>query len=725
MSALTVVNVRSNPLGTNRPFNPPLQVLSVAPRNEVSLDLPGEKELRLGKVQTARGLARKIKDEVHGGNLFYWIPAQKKIGVRNFLKALLHAARRLELDPSDIYFDKEVAALTAYNCLRTRMDLQLVREDKKEEGFLEEFPYGLFDRDLDHKIRILAKHYLVDLRELQTPEDLENTDNYKDLFLEGNLKVVLESFGLVDLLKLLFPGYLEGENPLVRERYLKYPDKWNGEGGLALIVRSLREILRYDFNAIRGNGSYDVTKLESINWGEIFNDKRYGLKSALSSCPYVRTPLEALDVACPDLIGLGEARLNPWKVRFNNMWQVEDEDGTRLIDNVTEYLLERKLKCIGPGGAVCAEKVKGVKNWDEEFGSVASGCLQRSGLKAHEAIKRRYPHLFGYGDDQIKPWEIRFKGMWNGSEGEKLFRLAFAYSLWKSGLGNFNTSRNPSVYSVSVSEFENWYEDGLDVRAILTRNGLSGALKSVAGDSLREAVRVLFEVEDRSLMPDSRNIRVVFCELLRSKENRASELKAVEFPLSGEFTLDYFVRRQRDPMPWDLAKLRAYYKSHEFYSAHQLRNKTVLSIFDPGKYLEDGDVLNFTRLAYDMLIYSLRNSVTVDEVFKQFAISVVDLDEDKNDSSHLYPCEVFNLACNLNRFSIPDDIEEAGDSTFQEFDYKNALTMVIQAFEIPGNEKGKEILDNFVWHTPEAQRFVDSALSKVKHASLDFVLKAA
>lgn len=714
----------------------------ITSRSEISLDGPGEKETRLEKAQIARALARKIKENVKSGQSRYITQDQQRTTYRNFLGALMHAARELDMDAIELGLDNDVLVLTAYNCLRTNADQYLVPQDKKEEGFLEAFPNGIFDRYFLERVKTLTKHYLVDLRGIDNAEAIESID--KATLIEGGLEIVDRTFQRPDLCKLLCSGYLEGENPPIRLWRMNYDKKWASEDGVLLIGRGLRNVLKYDLGAINPDDTYNLEAFESISWKDVFSTNKYGLNNALNYCPFLNNTLDAVRVACPGLIGIDAGQLPPWKVTFNGMWQYADSDSKRLIDDVTEYVVERKLKCVSDSNTVSADKIRGVKDWDKEYNKVASGCLSASNLKAHEALKRKYSHLFGLEKDQIKPWEIMYSGMWSGNEGQKLFRLAFAYVLYDSGLGNFDFSHQPPVFSFTANEFKSWYdlrfsEAGKTLKKHLIANGLGGGLKQVSGDNLKEAVRILFNIEDDALIPSTRDIRQVFIQLL---EPKAAVCDEVDEPCTINIQ---DVRRDRntelaqfegqtDPYPWHLAGLRKFYMENK-PTAVTNDEEDFTQSFDLRKYVEGensakptdntDEVLNYTRLAYDMLLFSLRKNIPVDQVFSQFSIRKIDISEDKTDFSCLYPCEVFLLACNLNRLQLPDDLAEVDSPDFREFDYESALSMVIKAFDVPNTDSGREILNEFIWTDEEAQRYVEPAFRNARSRALTFNLKIA
>lgn len=702
----------------------------VEPENRLILESKEENKDRQAKVKIARQIAKQIKETVQNGQSRYLSQEQKRTTYRNFLGVMLQVARELNLNPLEVCRDYEIVILTAYNCLETKLDKNLSRQNKKEEGFLEAFPDGILKNAFLEKTKILAKHYLIDICNLDSPLSIEKLN--KTIFEDSGLFFIADSFKLPDLFRLMFPGYLDCENPCIRQWHIEYDEKWSSPESKELISRALRVILRYDLGVIKEDWSYSIADMEEVPWGAIFNDKKYGLQNAIKYCSYIDNSLEAVELAFPSLVGINEGQLLPWQICFNGMWQIEHKDGKKLIDKVTIYLIERKLKCVD-NGRVSGKKIKQVPSLEKEYNLIVSGCLKQSQVKTKEALRRVYPEIFGLCEDQIRPWEMPGEGIWDGDKGKSLFRIAFTFCLFESSLGNLDLSQNPPVFTFTLEQYEKWDKNELrgknqTLRDLITDYGLSGGLKGACGGNLNEAIRILFDINE-SDMPGTRDTRTIIKTLLQRKiEN--TEKPTVGNLRGREQILELF-EEVRAASIWDLIQLRDCYKNYRKenpYLFSRPLTKDTSGNFTLGKYIEsvEGDkVFNFVKLAYDMLLYSLKNNYSIEQVFKHFAVANIDINEDDMEYAKLHPYEVFNLACNLNRLEISDSDLEDDKADIKDTDYLSAVKMLIKAFEIPDDEGGRELLNEFIWGDENANIYVDVAFEEVEKESYSLVLRAA
>ena len=391
--------------------------------------------------------------------------------------------------------DDELHTLTAYYCLKSRFN---------PSGFFQRLPAGIFDYDsgqFDNRIRTLLRHYLVDRRKRDTARKIETTKCWARLLQKGSLGFLLTTFekpSVTTMLKITFPGYLDGEDPVIRDWMLPGGDKWQGDHGYELAARACAWLLKYGAGWINQDGTLNAQVVSKVrNPGGYFHtNTSAGLSGMMDTCPYTRTTEDAItlgvqQLGCAPLIGTGEGQIPRWRIKRNGMWQ--GEAGEKLTNELTEYLVEKKLKCIDEHGNVSAQKIKEVTDWSIQFRDEANHSLGKRVARktAYEAIKGRYPELCGFRKDQIKPWEIRFGGMWRGVEGRKLFRLAFAYSLWDSGLGTFNENGEPPL-AFTKQELIEWKDKRLiNWRDHFLKCHLTAGFRDVAGSNTRRAFEVL------------------------------------------------------------------------------------------------------------------------------------------------------------------------------------------------------------------------------------------
>ena len=166
-----------------------------------------------------------------------------------------------------------------------------------------------------------------------------------------------------------------------------------------------------------------------MDWGPIINDPKNGLRGAMAEGTYLKGALSIIRLAAPGLIGIEitKGQIPSWK--FERLITWTGEEGFETLDDLTKYLVEKKLKLFDEHGKVSAQKIKEIKNWNEQYRNENKSCLERSGIKADEALRRVYPHLFGWESNQIQPGELKVGGKWTGKQGINLFRRRFAKSI--------------------------------------------------------------------------------------------------------------------------------------------------------------------------------------------------------------------------------------------------------------------------------------------------------
>lgn len=391
--------------------------------------------------------------------------------------------------------DDELHTLTAYYCLKSRTN---------PGGFFQRLPSGIFDYDsgqFDNRIRTFLRHYLVDIRKRDTARKIETTKCWARLLQRGGLGFLLTTFekpSINTMLKITFPGYLDGEDPVIREWILPGGDKWQGDHGYELAARACAWLLKHGAGWINQDGTVNAQVVSKVrNPGNYFHaNTTAGLSGMMDTCPYTRTTEDAINLGvqqlgCAPLIGTGEGQIPRWRIKRDGMWQ--GEAGERLTNELAEYLVEKKLKCVDENGNVSAKKIKEVTDWAIQFRDEANHSLGKRVARktAYVAIKGRYPELCGFRKDQVKPWEIRFGGMWRGAKGRKLFRLAFAYSLWDSGLGTFNENGEPPL-TFTKQELIEWKDKHLiNWRDHFLKCHLTAGFRDVAGSNTRRAFEVL------------------------------------------------------------------------------------------------------------------------------------------------------------------------------------------------------------------------------------------
>lgn len=484
--------------------------------NESRLETSREKALRVSKVLDAIILSNKIRELSAAGELLKFESSRKRIALNNFVRCVRVIAFResgYETSMPLPKLDDEVVTLAAYYTLGEKEV-----NDIKLPG-LACLPDGLLvpgDENFLPRINILAKHYLVDLRGIQKPSDLEKLNDYEDEFNTAKLPVVCKTFSPHNLFEFLFPGFQDGEDPFMPSwRCFSYPNKWEGEEGRELAKKASRWVLKKE-GAIENNGNINLEVLREKNWSEIFYKKEYGLGGMLVSCPYTKNVFEAIKLAIPEAIGFEENQIKPWEITCQNMWQAEDSKRRLLIDQVTRYLIEKylpqkhRIKLLKENGKLDVKQAKEI-NWGRLYMEVVPSALVNSSIKAHEALRRVYKDSFGYKNDQIKPWELRWEGKWEGEEGRELFKAALVYNLAKIGFGELDFSNGVKVVFTKQKLKSILAKERPNLQKLITEQGLMSGLRSTFNGSLSEALSYAFSTKDT--IPRTRDI-IKYLELI-------------------------------------------------------------------------------------------------------------------------------------------------------------------------------------------------------------------
>lgn len=320
---------------------------------------------------------------------------------------------------ADSFNNLELFTLTAYMCL------------EKNGGFLSKLPDSFLERNdskLLEKTKILTRHFLVNQKGKNTPDMAEELTEWSVSLTGAGLQTLADYFSPASLLKIAYPGYLDGPEPIIREWILPGTSKWQEDR--TLLKRACKNIF-YSQGVVEG-GIINRDKVLEADWGSTFRDKKTGLRGVFACSDFLKGPFDAIRLAAPCLIGtkVEEGQIPVWK--FDRLVQWKTEEGLKVLDDLTRYLVEQKLKLFEDDGkTVSPSKIKKIKNWKKLYFEEKYLCLVSAGVDTAEAaLKRVYPKLFGWEDGLILPGEIVRGDMWKGKEGKKLFRLRFAHSIY-------------------------------------------------------------------------------------------------------------------------------------------------------------------------------------------------------------------------------------------------------------------------------------------------------
>ncbi len=627
----------------------------------------------------------------------------------------------IEKDCTGSITDDELLTLTVFYSLKTKLN---------PDGFMDRMPTNFFDYanpNFDKRISVLAKHYLVDVLKLNTARKIEAVENWGQHLKDGGLISLMQMFkgrSIPSILKLSFPGFLEGENPPIREWVLNSNAKWTEKEGLELAKKACAWKLKYDLKVVKEDSSIDSKKLKEIeHWGEVFHyDTENGFSGMMDSCPYTKTTEDAIrlgiqNLKLKELIGLDENQIHPWQLQHNKMW--EGESGKTLVKQIAEYLVEKKLKLVNPDKTISAEKIKNITDWGIQFRNESSHSLKNSVCKnAYEALKLKYPHLFGWEKEQIKPWEIRQSGMWDGSAGVRLFTLAFAYSLYDNGLGKFDP-KNTTPLSFTRAEFVEWKSKVLtNWREFIEKEGLAAAIKKAASSNITKAFELLLgnrirkgEIEQLGKTPillddiyDSKpTLNKITTELIKSLEKYPKEIIILNKAIDED---DYMFGKHRSELSnvagTCLEPILQYHppskESSIKFSAYEALLASVFNTSSKGTQTSSKD--RYTALEKILFSYQSSDSTSIENK-KNYILA----------DNKLYTFLKFIKDDLINELDLEDDLKRK---------LQASLEMILEYRDL----SPRDILINAIEINPKFNREKNliSLLNKIIETTLDKVL---
>ncbi len=421
-------------------------------------------------------------------------PGFRTCSLQSFVNTLEHL-----ISGTDVRrLTSELIAIVAFQCVRT---------PSNTNGFLKSYPAGLITLKTKagrSRIGALVRHGLVDVAQLQTADQIEQIDPVKETLHQLGLSRTLNMASFPSLLKVAFGTLVEGVDPAIREWKFKMQGKWKGSRGLARLKRVMGWIIEFSLQAYdRVNSTLDVGKIREQNWPQVLRKEH--LSHTIIKGSKVRGILNALALGAEALgnkflVGTERQQLKPWDIRQEYMWL--GRRGLQLLDQVTRYLVDTHLRSthpelyFGPDRPICPRSAATFNGWKNSFDDVADDCLRMTGMTSATALARVYPQMFGYRENQIRPWELKYEGKWEGSRGARLLRNATAFWLSSLGIGQQIWQGEQLIWKVTEADVKIWLEahpnysklldEGLDHHALngVTRyqtRGISGAIECAFG----------------------------------------------------------------------------------------------------------------------------------------------------------------------------------------------------------------------------------------------------
>ena len=98
------------------------------------------------------------------------------------------------------------------------------------DGMFATLPGGLLqgDDNLEEKIRTIGRYFIGEIKNVSTPSELENINNFPKQFRKANLDFLLGAVSARDIVKISYPEYCVGDPPLIRDWLVNYRDPQEG-----------------------------------------------------------------------------------------------------------------------------------------------------------------------------------------------------------------------------------------------------------------------------------------------------------------------------------------------------------------------------------------------------------------------------------------------------------------------------------------------------------------
>ncbi len=387
--------------------------------------------------------------------------------------------------------------LTAWHCVRPGVD-----------GYLGSYPKALLcplshgsppaalaalsPREwavFERRAPVYLRYLLIEKFGLRTCADIENAD-LRHLLRSAGFRLIRSSA----VAEVAFPGITGGADPPVRPWKLSLRQELSDDRAGELMIRAAVWQIKYGLRLVtfhQGMPHWNIGAFARTDWEDAF------LALGVQVPPSLLRESGLFDWRavlnrCLDELGRGNlppevlGKVSAWPQRICHDNQQAIWDG---LDHVARTVMERVRATEGrlfqPDGELDYEVARTFRGWARLFDEVSPQILSRFGVSAYTALHRVAPKQFGWGCDQLKPWELEQEhGKWKGARGRALLRSAYAFALWENGLGDIYELEDQVVWQSDLGQFAAWSaaraSDGVGaydfLYALASRHGLTPLL---------------------------------------------------------------------------------------------------------------------------------------------------------------------------------------------------------------------------------------------------------
>jgi hypothetical protein len=297
---------------------------------------------------------------------------------------------------------------------------------------------------------------------LRTCADIENAD----------LRHLLRSTGFFlirssAVAEVAFPGITQGEDPAVRPWRLTLRQELSDDRAAELLIFAALWKIKYGLRLVTcetGEPHWNIGAFGRTDWEDAF------LSLGVRVPPSLLRESGLIDwravlTRCIDQIGVGNlppevlGKVSAWPQRICHdshqaIWEILDQ----VACTVVEQVRASEPQLFEEEGRLNYEVARSFRGWARYFDEVSPQILSRFGVSAFTALHRVAPGYFGWGCEQLKPWELEQEhGKWKGPRGRALLRSAYAFALYETGLGSIYTQDEQVFWQCTLQQFSDWY----------------------------------------------------------------------------------------------------------------------------------------------------------------------------------------------------------------------------------------------------------------------------
>jgi hypothetical protein len=331
----------------------------------------------------------------------------------------------------------------------------------------------------ERRVPVYLRYLLCDKFQLRTCADIENAD-LRHLLRSTGFRLIRPSA----VAEVAFPGITLGEDPAVRPWKLTLRQELSDERGAEMFITAALWQIKYGLQLVsfeQGQPQWNIGAFGRTDWEDAF------LSLGVRVAPSLQRESGLMDwrgvlTRCLEIIGrgnlppdvLGRVSALPQRICHDDqqaIWEVLDRAAFTVLGQVRAS----EPQLFHENGELDYDNARSFRRWARLFDEVSPQILSRLGVSAFTALHRVAPEYFGWGCGQLKPWELEQEhGKWKGPRGRALFRSAYAFALYESGLGSIESQEEQVVWHCTLKDFSEWSASRAEAEGITPYDFLYG-----------------------------------------------------------------------------------------------------------------------------------------------------------------------------------------------------------------------------------------------------------